>query len=683
MTTVDRTSPEDAPAPSTAKPWRNRRLWVVVGCLTAAGVLASASQLPVLAGLGRLTLIAVTLSLTGWLLVVGLRRLLWRVGRRLLLSYLLIGVVPVPIVLCIGFVGAYLLSGFFLTHLVRVSMTEAAVEVRATAADAARELVAHQDWTPPFSGMAVAFYRDGLLVDGDARAPASWPEWLERETRLQAETPTADAAPVLAVLPDGTHTLAAAARSGTAGAVAFLDGDLEAVLRQRSRVWVELLAGGPEDAGGATVSIGDNRWVLQPIRRTRIGRDIESFFTQRGLGTTLLVRGLDSFGSGYDLASGAAAGDRVSATLFAPASLIADVLFSSAVEVDTLAWLSFIVPAFLLLDVYVAAAVVAAVMIVGLTRAVNLLSAATSQVQAGDFSVRIPAKRHDQLGALHRSFNAMAENLQELVAQAASQELLHKELQIAQDLQKSLLPDAGLIASESIEIATFFEPSAAIGGDYFDLFHLGNERRRLVVVVADVAGHGIAAGLRMAMVKAALDTLVREGKPPEEILESLDGLVRAGRADTRFVTATLAVIDLATGAVELTNAGHTPTYRLCRDGHVEEIVLPSSPLGALGRRYARRALRVDPGDVLLWVSDGFIEACDDEDESFGYDRVVHALGGECANASAARDRLLEAVRDYTGVRELSDDRTLVALRYLGPPGEAAAAAEELLASASC
>jgi phosphoserine phosphatase RsbU/P len=351
---------------------------------------------------------------------------------------------------------------------------------------------------------------------------------------------------------------------------------------------------------------------------------------------------------------------------------VADRLLANAAEVDTVAWLAFIAPAFLLLDVYVAAAVVAAVMIVGLTRAVNSLSVATTKVQEGDFSVRIPVRRRDQLGELQQSFNAMTANLEELVAQAASQELLHKELQIAQDLQRSLLPDAGTIASESIEIATFFEPSAAIGGDYFDLFPLDEERGRLLVVVADVAGHGIAAGLRMAMLKAALDTLVREGKPPERILESLDGLVRAGRADTRFVTATLAVVDLRTGRVELTNAGHTPTYRLARDGNVEEILLPSTPLGTFGRRYARKVVQIEPGDVLVWVSDGFIEACDDADESFGYDRVITALGGGCSSATIARDRVIEAVRGHTAGREVSDDRTLVALRYLGPPAVAVA-----------
>lgn len=683
MTAQDRSSSDPASTgAATPAGWRNRRLWIVVACLTIGATLAIALGVPVLAGLGKLTLVAVVLSLVGWLVVSGLRRLLWRVGRRLLLSYLLIGVVPVPIALCIGFVGSYLLSGFFLSHLVRVSLAEMGLEARVTATSAATALGTRQSSTAPFPGYAVALYRDGSRIEGDTRAPETWPDWLERETGLLQETRSVSAVPMLAVLPDGTHTIAAAAASGSAGAVAILDGELEIILRERTQVWVELLAGGPEEPGGTTVSIGDNRWVLQPIRRTRIGHDIESFFAESGLGTGLLVRGLDSYGRGHDLATGSSSADRLSATLFAPLRVVTDLLFSSAVELDTLAWLSFLVPAFLLLDVYVAAAIVAGLMIFGLTRAVNLLSSATAQVQEGDFSVRIPVRRHDQLGALHDSFNAMAENLQGLVAQAASQELLHKELKIAQDLQKSLLPDAGLIDSESLEIATFFEPSAAIGGDYFDLFHLGAERRRLVVVVADVAGHGIAAGLRMAMVKAALDTLVREGKPPEEILESLDGLVRAGRADTRFVTATLAVIDLCTGKVELTNAGHPPTYRLRQGSQVEEVVLPSTPLGALGRRYARKLLHLEPGDVLVWVSDGFIEACDASDESFGYERVVEALSGDCQNAASVRDRLIEAVRGYAGAGELSDDRTLVALRYIGPPTVATISEAVLVAAAT-
>ena len=154
-------------------------------------------------------------------------------------------------------------------------------------------------------------------------------------------------------------------------------------------------------------------------------------------------------------------------------------------------------------------------MIVGLSRAVNRLSRGTAAVRQGDFGVRIPVRRRDQVGDLQRSFNEMAGNLETLVATAAQKESLEKELELARDLQKSLLP-SDLPAGGGVEFATLFEPSAAIGGDYFDVLRISEDE--LAVIIADVSGHGLSSGLRMAMLKAALLILVEETRDPEEIL---------------------------------------------------------------------------------------------------------------------------------------------------------------------
>ena len=109
----------------------------------------------------------------------------------------------------------------------------------------------------------------------------------------------------------------------------------------------------------------------------------------------------------------------------------------------------------------------------------------------------------------------MAGNLETLVATAAQKESLEKELELARNLQKSLLP-SDLPAGGGVEFATLFEPSAAIGGDYFDVLRISEDE--LAVIIADVSGHGLSSGLRMAMLKAALLILVEETRDPEEIL---------------------------------------------------------------------------------------------------------------------------------------------------------------------
>jgi sigma-B regulation protein RsbU (phosphoserine phosphatase) len=289
------------------------------------------------------------------------------------------------------------------------------------------------------------------------------------------------------------------------------------------------------------------------------------------------------------------------------------------------------------------------------------MSRATATVQGGDFAVRIPVRRRDQLGALQRSFNDMTANLEGLVATASQKEALEKELALAREVQNSLIPQQ-LPAGRGIEFATVFEPSAAIGGDYFDILSLPDGR--IAVIIADVAGHGLSSGLRMAMLKAALFVASEDIRDPEEIFARLDRLVRSEQSHGRaFVTATLALLSLEDRTLEITNAGHPPTY-LLRGGAVEEIVLPSSPLGGLGRRYARKTLPVAPGDTLVWLSDGLIEATNAAGEPFGYDGVLAALAGDAPSAAVVKDRLMASIARHTGGAAPGDDRTMVVLHYV-------------------
>jgi phosphoserine phosphatase RsbU/P len=267
------------------------------------------------------------------------------------------------------------------------------------------------------------------------------------------------------------------------------------------------------------------------------------------------------------------------------------------------------------------------------------------------------------LGDLQRSFNEMAANLEALVATSAQKELLEKELELARNLQKSLLP-SDLPAGSGVEFATLFEPSAAIGGDYFDVLRVSEHE--LAVIIADVSGHGLSSGLRMAMLKAALLILIEETREPEEILRRLDAVVRSNGGSRFFVTATLGLFNLRTGSLRLTNAGHPPTY-IVRGVEVEEILLPSSPLGGLGQTYRSTTVTLGAGDSAAWLSDGLIEATNASDEPFGYDSVTLALAGAAGDSAAdIRNRLLAAVERHTAGQPAGDDRTLMVLRYGGP-----------------
>lgn len=620
-------------------PWAP--LWVAAGILFVLGLL----PILVLSRLGILAwaLLAGVLSLLlAYVAFQVIRRLMWGVGGRLALTYFLIGVLPIPMVLFLVVVMAYLLAGFFLGHLYRDAVATLHQEL-VTAAETRLAAAGHA--IPPLPGFAFSYYEDGERLMGDTRTPLSWPTWLAARTPTQG--PLADryeVHPPLVALEQDAPSLAVAVGSTESGVIAFFDGDLNARLQETTQVRIELL---PQEQSGIRLAVLGERFVLQLPRRSEAG---------------LLINGLEAAGPLVDFVTGEEIHAALSANLAAPPGVVSRQFFSR--KVDTGAWGLFIIIAFLLFDIYTLAAYLAVRMIVGLSRAVNRLSRATAGVQAGDFSTRISVERGDQVGALQQSFNQMAANLEELIQTAAQKEVLEKELEIARELQESLLPSE-VLGGKDVEFATFFEPSAAIGGDYFDILPLRDNR--LAVVIADVSGHGLPAGLRMAMIKAALLILVQENAEPQEILQRLDGLIRHN-PDSRpsFVTSTLARLDLGSGRLELTNAGHPPTYHL-RNGNVEEILLPSPPLGALPhRRYATQVLSLEPGDTVVWLSDGFPEAANPQGEPFGYEETARALGGASLEPRDVRDRLLKAVHLHTGQRPADDDRTLVVMRYHSP-----------------
>jgi len=647
---------------------RTRRLLSVAAPPVVSAAVLASLRVPYLSFLARGFLAAVAVLFLFWLGWRIYQAFLYKVGRRLAFSYLLLGVLPVPLLLLLLGVLAYLLSGFFLGHLYRDAVQSVQLELDARARSRLDAFAAAR--TPPPAGdsaVVFGYYRDGRRVAGDRRTPAAWPAWTQGSVPL-ARGPRWEVTPRFVAAAGSPPTLMAVSSREGLGVVALYAGDLDLELSRRAGAWVETYRSDDPDLKFISLQLRGRKIPLQHLRKDQQAIEAAKFF--RGLSAgkrfwddPLLWWG-EITGPLFDLDSGRVASEYLAANLNGTPRTIVRTMFASAAEIDAFAWVMLFVVAFLLFDVYAAAALMAVFMIVGLSRAVNRLSRATETVRRGDFSVRIPVRRRDQVGDLQRSFNEMAGNLEALVATSAQKELLEKELALARNLQKSLLP-SDLPAGGGIEFATLFEPSAAIGGDYFDVLRIAEDE--LAVIIADVSGHGLSSGLRMAMLKSALLILVEETREPAEILRRLDGVVRTNGESRFFVTATLGLFNLKTGRLRLTNAGHPPTY-VVRGTAVEEILLPSSPLGGLGHSYASATTTLAPGESAVFLSDGLIEATNAADEPFGYDSVVRVLAGAPGESAVEiRNRLLAAVERHTAGHPAGDDRTLMVLRYGGAP----------------
>jgi serine phosphatase RsbU (regulator of sigma subunit) len=199
----------------------------------------------------------------------------------------------------------------------------------------------------------------------------------------------------------------------------------------------------------------------------------------------------------------------------------------------------------------------------------------------------------------------------------------------------------------------------------------------LTVILADVSGHGLPTGIVMASAKASASALARTGASGTRLFELLDGEVRRTTDARTFVTLAHVRFRRREGVVEYTNAGHLYPYRAEPDGTVTALANPTRPLGLnLPVTFRTVTAQLREGDLWVVLSDGIVEAtAAGGDEQFGFARLERILAeGRGTSAAALRDRILSAWRAFTGTDEPTDDRTLLVLKAVAPPGEAAPAA---------
>ncbi|GAB7189490.1 hypothetical protein NUM3379_01960 [Kineococcus sp. NUM-3379] len=235
---------------------------------------------------------------------------------------------------------------------------------------------------------------------------------------------------------------------------------------------------------------------------------------------------------------------------------------------------------------------------------------------------------------------------------------VREHVALAESLQRAVIPEAAPHVP-GVEVVARYRPAqgSQLGGDWWDALYLPDGR--VAFVVGDVAGHGVHAATTMAQLRTALRVYLLEGHPPAASLDRLDRLVAAVFGE-HMATAVIAVFDPATGAVELTNAGHTPPVRVGAAG-AELLPAPPRPLLGVGMGTATSvAVRMAPGDVLLLFTDGLVERRGDSLEETLQVLVRAASAGPAGDLAGWADGLLGAVPGAA-----DDDATLLAVRLGG------------------
>jgi sigma-B regulation protein RsbU (phosphoserine phosphatase) len=581
-----------------------------------------------------------------------LRRLLWRIRTKLLVSYLFIAVVPVVLLSIFFLVAGVLFTGLVASHLLSTEVDRQARDLDQTA----RTTLSHAPIgeTPLGERLKGAQARhpglawvasSGGRVSGAAGLPQALPSWLPESGFVGL------------VKQGGEDRLRAVARRGSDFLLLDAPVDEALVAELTTRTGIRLLpahANVRSDGRNVTITMRDDQQAKDGASPASAK---EQRFEAKGM---LFVAALDQ--TDWDTGE---KGSLTRAIAYQPVELVQRLSSGTAVT-GALLMKIWAVVGVVFAVMYCIALLLGVLLARSITRSVHALSHGTERLRQGDFTHQIRVRSRDQLGELAESFNVMARGIEDLLRESAEKERMEEELRIARQIQMSLLPQ-GAVAMTGLRMAALCLPAAEVGGDYYDLLPLSDTR--LGVVMADVSGKGTSAALYMAELKGLVLSLSRICDSPGTLLKQANRILAANLDSRSFITMTYAIVDTAARTMRFARAGHNPLIHLEGATGLTRVLTPQGlGLGIdAGDRFddilEESEVPLVPGDLFLFFTDGLSEAMNPSSELFGEQRLRDLLeAAPGLDSEPMKDRILAAVRAFAEGTAQHDDMTMVVLR---------------------
>ena len=326
----------------------------------------------------------------------------------------------------------------------------------------------------------------------------------------------------------------------------------------------------------------------------------------------------------------------------------------------------------LFLVIQFAALVIGVVLARQITGAVHDLFTGTQHVRAGDFGHQIPVRARDQLGELADSFNLMTGEVTTLLGEMAEKGRMEQEMFAAREIQQKLLP-AGPLRVTGLAMSAFCEPAREVAGDYYDFLPITDTMTG--VLIADVAGKGLAAGLYMAQLKVVVQSLARLHHEPKEFLCAVNKVMSANLDGKSFITMLYGVIDVERREMTFARAGHCPLIHVPADqppGRRQArllvpdglVVGPQIDDGTMfDGLLTEQTVSLAPGDLVVWFTDGISETMNEAFDCFGEERLAQVLE-QYAHLpfEQLRSYILAELRAFANGADQHDDMTMILMK---------------------
>jgi phosphoserine phosphatase RsbU/P len=633
-------------------------------------------------------------------------KLLWRLRNRLIVTYIFIGVIPVVMLIALAMGSLYLFAGQFATFIVTTGLSSELQSVEAANTAIAHHLAAELEHGVSASAL------DNLRRTNRAWAGRQVCVWLNKQLVVNS-VPEGESEPPPTLPP-------------------YLKASFNNVVRDHGRLYVRALRTVPVNGGELTVlsskpfdqhMLADLAANLGQVTLYATGLSLQKADqSQSKEGIKVSVAkpegeyvldvtklGVPSFTAGTVPPPTRAADrwvvpfqtiiavvDWDTGETSAPALLNVQTRFSKLYErlFAALGELAFLAEIVLLSVAILFAIIEVAALLIGtqltrtVTGAVAQLYDATTHINRGDFSHRIPVKSNDQIAALATSFNSMTASLEKLIEEQKEKQRMENELVIAQEVQAQLFPKEALQLS-TLEVHGFCRPARTVSGDYYDFLRLDSDR--LVLAVGDISGKGISAALMMATIHSAVRAYSLQDIPalrepvavgagpgssamlvpgyqgpevsPAALLALLNHQIYESTPAEKYATLFLGIYHSATHRLTYSNGGHLPPIILAVNGAIRRLDRGGTVIGLFDQMaYEEAEVPLRPGEIFLAYSDGVTEPENDFGE-FGEERLID-LVRENRTLPLARisEIVTAAVDDWIGANEQPDDVTLVLAR---------------------
>ncbi len=249
----------------------------------------------------------------------------------------------------------------------------------------------------------------------------------------------------------------------------------------------------------------------------------------------------------------------------------------------------------------------------------------------------------------------------------AARERMKSELRIAHDIQMNIMPAdfPPFPDKPEIDIHAILKPAKEVGGDFYDFFFISPDR--LCLVVGDVSGKGVPAALFMSMVITYIRSIAKVFDKPDLILDNVNREVTRGNDSCTFVTVFLGILNIKTGELSYTNAGHNPPLKINVNNGVT--LLDDANCPGIGMdddfSFSEKTIMLQSLDMICICTDGVTEAFDEKEEMFSEERLIEEVYKHREyTAGELADEIFQKVQSFSEKMPQADDITILNLRYL-------------------